>query len=582
MTRIAIVEKQKCKNGIDCPFICGKDCPVNRDQKDCITVGENNKAVISEELCIGCGICIKECPHDAIKIINLPENLKTDPIHRYGVNTFALFSLPTPMFGKVVGILGVNGIGKTTALKLLAGVIKPNFGTAKDADWQEVVDFFKGTEAQIFFEKVRDGSIKIAYKPQAVDLIPKTAKGTVRDLLMKVDEKNIFDETVDKLELRNILDTEIQNISGGELQKVAIAATAMKNANLYIFDEPTSYLDIKQRLKMARFVRDLATPEASVLVVEHDLIILDHTADLVHLMYGNEGVFGVVSMLKPTKAGINTYLLGYMMQENMRFRNYKITFGASAQEKTVSNKELISWTDIEKKLGNFKLNAKKGNIFRSEVIGVLGENGIGKTTFVKILANVLKPDSGSINGSVKVSYKPQYLEKSDELVAVILADAQHKFENELMRPLGLRSLLLRKVSELSGGELQRVAIALCLSRDADLFLIDEPSAFLDVEQRLIVSKVIRDFIERTGKSAMVVDHDLIFLDYLSNRLLVFTGEPAVSGDANGPFVMEQGMNFFLKDLGITLRRDEESKRPRINKLGSVLDREQKSSERYYY
>jgi ATP-binding cassette subfamily E protein 1 len=143
-------------------------------------------------------------------------------------------------------------------------------------------------------------------------------------------------------------------------------------------------------------------------------------------------------------------------------------------------------------------------------------------------------------------------------------------------------LLDRKLSELSGGELQRVAIALCLSKEADLFLLDEPSAYLDVEQRLVVAKVINDFMMKRGASALVVDHDLLFIDYLSNKLIVFDGVPATDGNVNGPFSMEKGMNLFLNDLDITLRRDKDSKRPRINKPNSVMDREQRSKNQLYY
>ena len=163
-----------------------------------------------------------------------------------------------------------------------------------------------------------------------------------------------------------------------------------------------------------------------------------------------------------------------------------------------------------------------------------------------------------------------------------MQEALQKYETELIRPLTIKPLLLKKISDLSGGELQRVAICKCLSQDVDLMLQDEPSAYLDVEQRLNVSKVISNIVEHRKITVLVVDHDLLFLDYLSDRLLVFAGEPAVHGRAKGPFEMEEGMNSLLEELQITLRRDESSGRPRINKEGSVKDREQKSKKNYYY
>jgi ATP-binding cassette subfamily E protein 1 len=299
-------------------------------------------------------------------------------------------------------------------------------------------------------------------------------------------------------------------------------------------------------------------------------------------MYGSEDVYGSVSGFKPTKNAINVYLGGYLKEENIRFRDKKVKFEARKTFSKKKDDELISWSGVGKKLGKFSLSAEDGSVNKGEVIGVLGENGIGKTTFVRILADDIKKDKGKLNGNVKVSYKPQYLESSDELVMVVLNDAISKFTNQIINPLNLKPLFEKKLNELSGGELQKVAIAYCLGRDAELFLLDEPSAYLDIEQRLIVSKVIRDFMELQNKSALVVDHDLLFLDYLSDKLMVFDGVPAKDGMVKGPFSMEDGMNMFLEKLGITLRRDKDSSMPRINKLNSRLDREQKEKGKYYY
>ncbi len=582
MTRIAIVEKDKC-NPVSCgDYLCVRLCPINRKGEECISKVEG-KAQIDESLCTGCNICPHRCPFEAIHIINLPEELKQEPIHRYGKNEFELFSLPTPIFGKVVGILGVNGIGKSTAIKVLAGILKPNFGKEKEATYDEIIEYFKGTEAQTFFEKIKENKIKVSYKPQQVDLIPKSQKGKVKDLLKKVDEKNQLEKIAKQLEIENILDNDIKKISGGELQRVAIAASVLKKANLYIFDEPTSYLDIKQRIKVSKFIKSLADKDTAVLVVEHDLIILDHMTDLVHIMYGKEDCYGVVANPRSTRTAINTYLSGFLKEENMRFRNHQIKFETRPPIKKESQNLLTSWSNIEKKLGKFSLKSEKGEVYKKDVIGILGENGIGKTSFVKILADVIKPDKGQIDKKIAVSYKPQYLESaSDEVVAVLLQDAIKKYQNQVIKPLNITPLLTKKLNELSGGELQRVSIALCLGKDADLYLLDEPSAYLDVEQRLIISKVIRDLMEHRGKTALIVDHDLLFLDYLSQRLLVFDGIPAKQGEAKGPFEMEEGMNVFLKDLAMTFRRDPESNRPRANKEDSIKDREQKKAKKYYY
>ena len=596
MVRIAIIKKDKCNSSECGDFLCKRVCPVNRQDKECIITGSTGKAQITEELCIGCGICTAKCPFDAIDITNLPESLKELPIHRFGENGFALYSLPTPIMGKVVGIIGRNGIGKSTAIKILAGVLKPNLGKIsekdnnesnktkdKSATYEEMISFFKGTETQSFFEKVKAGEITISYKPQNVDLIPKTAKGKVGELLKKADQLNKMDEIVELFELGKILDSDIKDISGGELQRVAIAATIIKKANLYVFDEPTSYLDIKQRLKVSKYIREMADENTAVLVIEHDLIALDYMTDTIHIMYGKQGGFGVVALPRATKNGINTYLEGYLRDENVRFRDKKIEFEIKSPVEKKEGTKLTEWPKLSKKFGKFQLESNGGIIYRKEIIGIVGENGIGKTSFVKLLAGVKKPDNCRVDLNVKVSYKPQYLNSdSTELVMVVLANALKKHKSDVIKPLEIEPLLEKQINQLSGGELQRVAIAEALSKDCNLVLLDEPSAYLDVEQRLVLSKIVSNLAYLRGISILVVDHDLLFLDYLSEKLMVFEGEPAVKGLATGPFIMEEGMNKLLKEVNITMRRDEFSGRPRINKENSVKDREQKSKGRYYY
>ncbi len=587
--RIAVVHKDKCNPEGCGGYLCIKVCPVNKGGEECIYPAEDRKAGISESLCIGCLICVHKCPYGAISIINLPEEWNKSPLHRYGENKFSLYSMPTPFMSKVSGVLGRNGIGKSTAIKILAQVFKPNLGEwGEETSTQDVLKYFRGTEAQIFFQLLNEGKISVSYKPQNVELIPKKAQGTVRELLKKIDQKNNFDKILKDLDLSKILDNDITKISGGELQRVAIAASLLKDANLYIFDEPTSFLDIKQRIKVSRVIRNLVNHEdknknnnTAVLLVEHDLLILDYMTEMVYLMYGEESVYGVVSLPKATRTGINTYLSGYLKDENIRFRDKTIKFEAKPPVALKRNESLIKWTGIKKKLGNFKLEAPQGEIYRNQVIGILGENGIGKTSFVKILAGVLETDNGEIDRKLRVSYKPQYLETTEDIVLEMLR-GHERYTNNIIKPLQIDRLMQKKISELSGGELQRVAIANCLMQDADLYLLDEPSAYLDVEQRLLISKIIKEFMEHKGTAALIVDHDIIFLDYVSEKLIVVDGEPAVSGTVYGPFTMEEGMNKFLKSLDVTMRRDDETNRPRINKQGSQKDKEQKSSGKLYY
>ena len=580
MKRIMIVKKDKCNPEGCGGYLCMRVSPSNRAGKEAIVKDVDGKVRVNENVISDADkIAANKCPFSALQMIKLPEELSQEPIHRYPPNGFALYKLPIPVFGKVVGLIGKNGIGKSTTINVLAGLLKPNFGGRDEYDVSRLVEMFKGTEAQVFFEKLRDSQIKIAYKPQQVDLIPKTTKGKVRELLVKVDEKNGFDDVVERLSLKNILDRELTQLSGGELQRVAIAATFLKKANLYLFDEPTSYLDVYQRVEISKFIKSLADDETAVMVIEHDLIILDYMCELIHVVYGEEGGFGVSSLPKSVKSGINVYLEGYLKEENMRFRDEKIVFSKKAKVEEEKDDVLCEWSDFSYSLGSFDLKINKGKINREDVVGVLGENGIGKTTFAKIIAGEIKTDI--ISEEFEISYKPQYLEKSDEIVMVYLKDAL-KFETQLIAPLNIKPLLNKTLNQLSGGELQRVAIAKCFSKKADLYLLDEPSAYLDVEQRLKLSKTIKNLMSDWSKACMVIDHDVLFLDYISSKLVVFEGTPAIKGETFGPLEMEEGMNKFLKSLNITFRRDETSNRPRINKPDSQKDREQKSSGNLYY
>lgn len=583
--RIAVIDREKCHPQECGNYLCAKLCPVNRAGADCIYPGDDagKKARIDEMLCTGCGICPQRCPFGAITIINLPEQLTKSPVHRYGENMFELYSLPTPLFGKVTGIVGRNGIGKSTAFKILANQMKPNLGKWQNPpEFQEVLQYFKGTEMQRFLTELQQEKITLSYKPQQVDLIPKQFQGTVRGLLQRLDTKKLLPSLAEQLHLQNFMDTDIGQVSGGELQKVAIAAAVLKQGNLYLFDEPTSYLDIKQRIGVSHFISTLATPETAVMVIEHDLVILDYLTEAVNIMYGYENVYGIVSGLKATREGINAFLEGYLKEENMRFRDHALRFAKSDDRVAGKKVPLLSWEGLQKTQGKFKLAAERGTLYRNEIIGMVGENGIGKTTFMKMLAGVLRPDAGMLDKEVQVSYKPQYLETgSEQLVIEFLQNVISKYSRQLIQPLDLEKLFTAKLCDLSGGQLQRVAIARCLGEDAALFLLDEPSAYLDVEQRLLIAKVIKSVAQERDATILVIDHDVMFVDYLSDRVIVFSGEPARQGLLQGPFALEEGMNKFLQSLNITIRRDITSHRPRINKVGSVKDREQRAEGKWY-
>jgi ATP-binding cassette subfamily E protein 1 len=583
--RIAVVHKDNCHSK-KCGTECILYCPRVRSGDETIALGEDEKAVISEELCVGCGICVKKCPFGAIDIVNLPEELE-QPTHRYGVNGFALYGLPIPVEGKVTGILGPNGIGKSTSIQILSGQMRPNLGIFESTvSWDEIFKQFAGTELFDYLKHISGKEIKVALKPQYITYIPKAFSGTVQDLLSKTDERGALDHLVDELALGSILDRDIKNLSGGELQRVAVAACLARDADFYFLDEITPYLDIYQRMAAANLIREVAE-HRPVVIVEHDLAILDMLADTVHVAYGRPAVFGVITGPKGVRVGINDYLEGYLPEENVRFRDYAVVFEKRAHTKEAVREELFTFPQMSKTYDRFRLSVRGGEIKKGEVLGLVGPNGIGKSTFAKLLAGVEEPDGGPLAEKVTISYKPQYVSAdSSDTVEFMLRRITRRFDSsyyqhEVIEPLALGPILQSPVDTLSGGELQRVAIAACLSRDADLYIIDEPSAHLDVEQRMNLVRVLKHHAEGKECGVLVIDHDIYLIDMISERIVVFDGEPGVAGEAKGPFSMRDGMNLFLSGLGVTFRRDK-SGRPRINKPESFLDRDQRSKGEYYY
>ncbi|MBY8996817.1 MAG: ribosome biogenesis/translation initiation ATPase RLI [Candidatus Thorarchaeota archaeon] len=600
--RIAIVDKYRCRPK-DCTHECQRFCPRVRtgDETVVFPEGPDKPPVIVESLCSGEAICVKKCPYNVIRIVNLPEELESDTSHRYSVNGFKLFRLPTPKEGQVLGLIGPNGVGKTTAIQILAGEMPPNLGRIEDPpEWDEIITTYRGSELQPFFEKIQAGSLVPVLKPQNITDLPKVkdlADKPISDLLEASDSSGRLKELKDDMNLTEIWDRPIKFLSGGELQRVAVTAAIVRESDIYFFDEPTAYLDVRERLRMARAIRKLSSLGKTIIVVEHDLSILDYVSDLVCMFYGNPGVYGIVSHPHGTRVGVNIFLDGFIPDENMRFRDTSISFkGMSADdEEYLSREAMVEYGNMKKSFEDFTLDVKGGRISKGQVVGILGANGIGKTTFVRMLAGELEPDEGeaptkTVTGlDLKISYKPQYIPSDfDGNLRMYLREAgggnadTADFKTSVIKRLELEHLLEHNVPDLSGGELQRASIAACLAREADIYLFDEPSAFLDIEQRLASSRAIRRMIRNKMKTAFIVEHSILMADYLSDSLVVFGGVPGKSGVASSVRTLRNGMNTFLKEMGVTFRRDPQTGRPRVNKDGSQLDSQQKASGEYYY
>lgn len=547
--RIAVIDKELCTRE-ECGYQCVKICPVNRSKKECIKIDEEGYPVIDENLCIGCGLCVPKCPNDAIRIINLDYDFSRT-VHSFGVNSFRIYSLPLPKEKAVVGFLGKNGIGKTTILNILSKKLVPNFNSDVK-DWQEAYKYMTNVEKAFFMSPV-----KISIKPQNIEIF-RNSGVTVNQLLSQL--------SLNLPMFNHLLDRRLDQLSGGELQMLLIEIALNQEAKLYYIDEPTNFLDIYQRLRYAIRIREMLE-EKDVVVVDHDIAFLDYVADYVYLFVGEEDVFGFSSEIRNTRNGINEYLDGFLKTENYRFRE-QIKFDDYSETDQPSS-VFLKYDGVDIDIGSFRLSVDEGEIKMGEVIGIVGRNGIGKTSFISHIVNTYD--------TIRLAYKPQYIKPTNQLVKDL------NINSNLIEMFNIRrSIMDRRLDELSGGQLQKVYIAYTLSKDADMYVLDEPTAYLDIENRIRLIKILRKYAVEKQRSILVIDHDIMFMDRLAHRLIVFDGEPGRYGNGSSPMDKLEGMNKFLSILNITMRRDPDSRRPRINKPGSVLDREQRSSGRFYF
>ena len=459
--RVAVLLEERCKpNTAAFDYLqkyagsCGREC----------IQFEGNKCRILETACPVCLNRAKRCPGNAVKIINLPEELDHDLTHSYGENSFRLFRLPAPRERQVVGILGPNGMGKATAINLLSGAIRPNLGDWDNAniDWGEVLSSFPRGELRDYLGLLSESGVDIAVKPQYVDKLPKLWEGEVRGLLSRVDDRDELKKYAEKTAINHILDRRLSGLSGGELQRVAICATILKEADVYFFDEPSSYLDIHERMRVVRIIQDLVERGKRIIVIEHDLAILDVLCDLVHVVYGG-------------RTAINAYLDGFLTEENVRIRDKPISFLRGRIRGEEVGETILEWGDMEKKMGEFSLKTGKGGVRSAEVVGVVGPNATGKTTMVRMIAGEIEPDRGWCTMDATVSYNPQHVNTDFEGSVAQWLDSEiglsrrsGEFNTQVISPLQIDQMVELSARRLSGGELQAVSIAICLGRDADL------------------------------------------------------------------------------------------------------------------
>jgi ATP-binding cassette subfamily E protein 1 len=610
MNRIAIVDESKCK-----PTKCNKECiswcPPQMNGNEVIRIVNSTKtpdiedfigiksiaitnkktiAEIIESQCIGCNMCVKKCPFDAIKIVNLPGENAKDIVHKYGPNSFRLYKLPQIKTHQVIGIIGENGVGKTTLIKILSGEIIPNFDSKVQLNWKLIASKFRGSTLHDYLKLLGTGKLTISVKPQHFS---PEQNITVQTYLLKYPQTHQTSHIFKSLDLYSLMDKTLGNLSGGEMQRLLCGVTLCAESDVYIFDEPSNYLDIKQRLIVTDLIKELSVRAKYVCVIDHDLAMLDYMADEIYIIYGKPGVYGIVSNPMTPLDGINVYLNGYLPSENIRFRsdefNLKPSPSITPQTK-IPGQALITYSESIVNFPKFKLIIPAQSInINTSINVILGPNGVGKTTFINYLADKLQMNVSIKEQILRVETlldkkTNQYPTVKEFLYTTIGSSmCDQSFIFDVIKPLDFANLFDQKVNQLSGGELQQLLIIKCLGTPATLYLIDEPSANLDIEKRIRIIRVIKKFIISNHKCAFIIEHDIMMglafaQEVISSIILLDTVEDPESNDrvsTVGPYLdFGTGINQFLKKLNITMRTGGHN-RPRINKLNSQLDSLQK-------
>ena len=580
----------------------------------------NNKhkiAKIVESMCIGCNGCVVACPFDAIKIVQLPKENPKDIIHRYGLNGFRLYRLPIMKKNCVQSLIGQNGIGKSTILDILSGALTPNFERATTTNTsQHIINHFKGTVMMSYFKDLYSGRLTFSFKSQKIKSALQSANKTVlvRDYLLQHELSFTNNDAFRELELDALLNNAVHTLSGGELQRLLCWMTAAKKADVYIFDEPSNFLDVKQRLIVAKMIRSLISTNTYVLIVEHDLSMLDYISDEINILYGEPGAYGIVSNSLSVSNGLNEYLEGYLSSQNIRFRSEPFHLSSPSQIGSTNVIDAAADTSMNTLTyevqtvchPGFTLNIPAASLQLDGAIHlILGENGVGKTTFMnRIIASSQNKNS--------ISYKPQHtnlarfankVDKTGSVATVVTyptvlelfyryirtAYLEPMFQTSVAKLLDMKPLENRRLDELSGGELQRVMLCFALGTPASIYLLDEPSSNLDIETRLSCIKVVKRFSQMSDKAIFIIEHDIMMAvawaqeansSILFIRKMADEKGPNKTCQVSEPMDFKHGINAFLKEMNISMRISGHN-RPRINKMNSQMDVQQKNSEMYY-
>lgn len=367
-----------------------------------------------------------------------------------------------------------------------------------------------------------------------------------------------MEELIEDLDMTSMLDTCVTDLSDAELQRFAIASTIVQMADVYLFDEPTIFLDARQKYQVARVILSVVKPDRYVCITDNDMSVLDLVCD--HILYtGEETTSGEVHL-----------------------DHYPLTLEELSEEIVTPPTYRYPET-VVKGFGTFSLHVMGGDLRSSEITVVLGNMHTGKTLFLEWLNRISVGQDFSHKDQKMIKCENRHDTVATHLYRLIrFSSLDRVFQELVLKPLGIVKILDKRIKEVSQSTLQKIAIATCLGQEgARVFLLDEPSIHLDARERVIAAQTIKRFIAYSRKAALVVEQDFMMATYLADRVIVVQGEPGVQSTVNSPVLMSNGVNQYLSDLNITCRSNRFTSLARMNKPRSVEDEEQKTGGHFF-
>ena len=408
--------------------------------------------------------------------------------------------------GECILLTGVSGSGKSTLIHLMNGLIPT---------------LYEGQlEGEILFKNKDLKDIESYDISKNIGYVSQDPRGhffttnTTSELVFSMENYGIplnemkkkYSELVNLLELEKLVDKNIIYISSGERQKIAIGCSLSLEPEIIILDEPSSNLDFHMTKKLKQLIEKLKTKGYTIIIAEHRMYYIQDLIDRVFMINNGKVIEKTISDLKSNN--------------EVPLRSLDI-FNLELENISCKNKELLM--EINNITYKNILSNITTTVYKGDVIGLIGKNGVGKTTLLRLLSNIMKPNKGKIVGKVVPFLVMQdmdyqfFTESVESEMKFGSADNDLEKINSLLMKLGLIEFKDKIPFELSGGQKQRLLIAISALANVNLLMFDEPTSGLDYVNMTKVSGILKDLSKNSA--LIVATHDIEFLYKTCNRVV---------------------------------------------------------------